>query len=315
MSRSGRQHVTHEIDISAPAEAVYQIIADASAWPRRFTPTVHAEKTDLDGSSERLHIWAYAGGEVKTWTSRRVLDEARHRVSFQQEVSSPPVASMGGEWIAAATADGRTRLTLHHDFEAVDDGPESIAWITKVTDQNSKTELANIKALAERWDQLRELEFTFKGSVQVNGPIEACYEFLYEAGRWPERLSHVARLELKEEVQNIQWMSMDTRTKDGQVHTTESVRVCFPAQRIVYKQLRTPALISAHTGEWLLEKTGDGVLATSWHAVTINEAAISTVLGEEATIASARDFVRTAIGGNSEITLGLTKAFAEEAHD
>jgi len=314
VSSTGRQHVTHMIDISAPADIVYRVVADAAAWPRRFAPTVHVEESNLDDSTQRLRIWAYAGGGVKTWTSRRALDSAGRRVSFRQEVSTPPVASMGGEWIAAAAAGG-TRLTLHHDFEAVGDDPDGIAWITGVTDQNSQSELASIKALAERWDQLNELEFTFESSLLINSPPEAVYGFLYQAGEWPRRLPHVSRLELREEVENIQLMSMDTRTKDGRVHTTESVRVCFPAQRITYKQISAPALVAAHTGEWIVEKTDDGVLATSRHAVTVNEAAISGVLGAEATVESAKDFLRTAIGGNSETTLGLAKAFAEAAHD
>jgi uncharacterized protein YndB with AHSA1/START domain len=311
VSPTGRHRATHEIDIAAPPQTVYRIIAEAEAWPQHFRPTVHVERDELDGSTERLRIWATANDEVKTWTSVRVLDDAGRRVTFRQEVSAPPVAAMGGEWICAPTPDGGTHLVLHHDFAAVDDDPAGVEWIRKATDRNSDTELANIKSLAERWDQIPDLVFSFSGSLLVQGPMEAAYEFLYQAAKWPERLPHVARLDLREDVENIQYMSMDTRAKNGSVHTTESARVCFPSARIVYKQVVMPALLAAHTGEWLLEKVAGGVLVTSRHTVTVNEPNIAKVLGADATVADARNFLRTAIGGNSEATLGLTKRYAE----
>ena len=47
------------------------------------------------------------------------------RISFRQEVSSPPVASMGGTWIVEAITADESRVRLLHDFRAVDDDPES----------------------------------------------------------------------------------------------------------------------------------------------------------------------------------------------
>jgi hypothetical protein len=307
-----RQHTTHEIDIAAPADIVYRIIADATSWPQYFRPTVHVERSEVDATTERLRIWATANDAVKAWTSRRHLDATGRRVRFEQEVSTPPVAFMGGEWIVDPGPGGSTRLVLTHEFAAVDDDPAGIEWITRATNRNSETELANIKTLAEGWDRLARLVFSFEGSVVVHGPLEAVYEFLYRADQWPDRLPHVARLELREDVENVQHMVMDTRAKNGSVHTTESGRVCFPSQRIVYKQLATPALLTAHTGEWLLEKGEDGgVLATSRHTITVNEAAIGTVLGPDATVESAKTFLRDVIGANSETTLRLAKEYAE----
>ncbi|MEV0804773.1 aromatase/cyclase [Micromonospora sp. NPDC050200] len=315
MSSSNRHHAEHAIDVDAPVDIVYRVIADAVAWPQHFRPTIHVERLETDGTTERLQIWATANDAVKTWTSRRVLDEAGHRVTFRQEVSAPPVASMGGEWLAAPRPYGGTRLTLRHDFTAMDDDPEGVAWIRRATDRNSDAELANIKAVAERWDRLGELAFSFDGSVTVDGPMELAYDFLHQAARWPERLPHVARLNLREDVEGIQHMAMDTRANNGSVHTTESVRVCFPGQRIVYKQLVTPALMTAHTGEWVLEKADGVVLVTSRHTIVVNESAITGVLGPDATVASARAFLQNAIGTNSEKTLRLAKAFAEAGGD
>ncbi|WP_018681639.1 aromatase/cyclase [Actinokineospora enzanensis] len=314
MSESTRTHLTHEIDIAAPPAAVYALIGDAAAWPRLFEPTIHVEQTALTDTTERLAIWATANGEVKSWTSHRVLDQAGRVITFQQEVSSPPVASMKGTWRVLDGANGGTKLVLEHDFTAVDDKPESLAWITEATNRNSETELANLKAVAERAEEVRELEFEFEDSVTVLASPETVYDFLYDASRWSERLPHVPDITLTEDEPNVQRMSMDTLARDGSVHTTESVRVCFPAERITYKQLRTPSLMTAHVGEWRIRKEGDAVTVTSWHAVVVNSANIGKVLGAEGTVESAKAFIRAAAGGNSQATLALAKKYAE-GHD
>ena len=306
-------HTTHRIDIDAPVGVVYGIIADATAWPQHFAPTIHVERSEIDSSTERLRIWADANGEVKNWTSVRSLDESGHRIGFRQEVSSPPVASMSGEWIITSRGDGAT-LTLTHDFEAAGGDPAGAEWITEATDRNSEKELANIKTLAEAWDRVGELVFSFEDSVLVDGSLDDIYDFLHDAGRWPERLPHVSRLELTEDVPHLQVMVMDTLAKDGSTHTTESVRVCYPGERIVYKQLVTPSLMAAHVGEWIFEQAGHSVRVTSWHRVTVREAMIAEVLGPDATVATARDFIRKAAGGNSAATLALAKKFTEAVH-
>ncbi len=118
-------------------------------------------------------------------------------------------------------------------------------------------------------------------------------------------------MRIEEDVPNLQTMEMDTRTADGSVHTTKSIRVCFPGERIVYKQVVLPALMTAHTGRWSLLPTATGVRAVSQHSVMVKDSAIRAVLGEDATLASAKAFIRTALGGNSTATLKLAKAHAE----
>lgn len=106
---------------------------------------------------------------------------------------------------------------------------------------------------------------------------------------------------------------MDTRTADGSMHTTESVRVCLRDEdRIVYKQTLTPALLRAHTGEWRITRAPEGgVDVTSRHSVIIRAEAVANVLGEKATVADARSFVRQALSRNSGMTLACAKEFAE----
>jgi aromatase len=311
MSQTALREVEHQITVEAPARAAYALIADVANWPRLFPPSVHVERLDATAPEERLRIWATANGEIKSWTSRRVLDHAGMRIQFRQEVTSPPVASMGGTWIVESITAGRSRVRLLHDFRAVDDDPDSLAWIEQAVDRNSRSELAALKANVELATGAANLVMTFEDSVAIKGSAADVYDFLNEAQHWSTRLPHVARSSLAEESPGVQLLEMDTQTKDGSTHTTTSVRVCFPHRLIAYKQIGLPALMTAHLGQWRIQETPDEVRVTSEHTVVINEENIHAVLGPEADVARAGSFVRTALSTNSLATLGHAKAYAE----
>ncbi|MBV1855591.1 aromatase/cyclase [Catellatospora tritici] len=307
------RNTVHEITVDAPAKIVYNLLADVTNWPRVFPPTVHIEQVEQDGDTERIRLWATANGEVKTWTSRRTLDPDELRITFRQEVSQPPVASMGGGWFVEQLSEDRSRVVLTHDFTAVGDDPDNIAWIDRAVEHNSTTELASLKAAAEEIAGLDELRLSFEDSLHINGQLSDVYDFINEADRWSERLPHVATVDLREDTPGIQQLSMDTRTADGSTHTTVSVRVCLPPDRIVYKQIKVPALMTLHTGYWQLTSEGDGVTATSQHTVVIKREAVEQILGVGATVADARAYVQKALSANSTATLRHAKAFAEGA--
>ncbi|GAA2248272.1 actinorhodin polyketide synthase bifunctional cyclase/dehydratase [Streptomyces ruber] len=312
MTESPLQETEHETHISAPPDAVFAVLADAPGWPAVFPPSVHVEQIERTGSGERIRIWATANGSLRTWTSRREFDERARRIRFRQEVSAHPVAAMGGEWTVEEAGDGGTRVRLTHDFRAVDDDPETIGWIHRAVDRNSEAELASLRSALERPDGTAPT--TFEDTVLVNGRAEDVYEFLYRSDLWPERLSHVARIAVKEEEPGLQHMEMDTLAADGSTHTTASVRVCSPERRvIVYKQLRTPALLSLHLGRWSVRPggDGDGIAVTSAHTVSVIRSAVPGILGERATETDAVDFVRRALGRNSLLTLEAAKRYAE----
>lgn len=314
MRQIGHHEVEHTITIDAPAERVFTLLAEVHNWPQLFPPTVYVDRVERSGDTERIRIWATANGEVKNWTSRRVLDEAGSRIEFRQEVSAPPVASMGGTWIIEPAAPGRSLVRLRHDYRAIDDDPEQLAWIEKAVDRNSRAELAALKANVEKATGPGASMFSFEDTITVDGAGKDVYDFLNEARLWEERLPHVARVALTEDSPGLQVLEMDTRTKDGSTHTTKSVRVCFPYHKIVYKQITLPALLSLHAGQWLItEDPGDGrgVTVTSRHTVAINEDNIAKVLGADADLATAGEFVRNALSGNSRATLGHAKDYAE----
>ncbi|MCX4851919.1 aromatase/cyclase [Streptomyces sp. NBC_00893] len=308
-----QEHRTlHSAAIQAPAEVVYDIIADVTRWPQFFAPNVHVEHLERDDTSERIHIWATANGEVKHWISRRELDRASLSVAFRQEVSQPPVASMGGKWVITPTSPAGCLLELYHDFTAVDGTAEGEEWIRAALDRNSAAELDGIKRIAELADQLGESMFTFDDTVHIDGAGKDVFDFLNRADLWPERLPHVARLELAEETPGLQVMAMDTRTADGSTHTTESVRVVFGEDRIVYKQTTVPALMTAHTGRWTIVPTErGGVDVTSRHTVIIKAEAVEKVLGEGKTVVDARAYIHRALSTNSTNTLKHARAYAE----
>jgi aromatase len=312
MAEQGAREVEHSIEIDAPADRVYGYIADAAHWPRMFPPSVHVERLEGDDRHEVIQIWATANGAAKTWRSRRDLDPAARRVRFRQVVSQPPVAAMGGTWIVEPLGGDRCRVRLRHDYRAVDDNPDGLAWIEQALDRNSTAELAALKANAERDAGGSPLLLSFDDAVRVAGRAKDVYDFLDRADLWQQRLPHVARVVLTEDPPGLQVLEMDTRTAQGTQHTTRSVRVCRPHRRIVYKQTVLPALLSLHTGEWSIEPDGDGLVVTSRHTVAIREEAVTEVLGAGADVARARAFLREALGGNSRATLNLAKEHAEQ---
>jgi aromatase len=312
-SANATRQAEHQITVDAPAERVYELIADVEGWPNMFDPTVHAECVESDGETERIRIWATANGAVKTWTSRRRLDPGALSIGFRQERSQHPVGGMGGTWAIEPLTDGTCRVRLLHDYFAATDDPADIDWITKAVDRNSTKELRALKSTAETGGSPAVL--TFDDTVEVNGKAKDVYDFLNEAQRWTERLPHVARVRLEEETPGLQVLEMDTRTKDGSVHTTRSVRVCEPHHWIIYKQIVLPALLGLHTGRWLIEeRSPERVSVTSEHTVRIEESRITSVLGADADLAAAQDFVRNALSGNSLATLRLAKTYAENGN-
>jgi hypothetical protein len=137
------------------------------------------------------------------------------------------------------------------------------------------------------------------------------YDFLARAQDWPQRLPHIDRLMLAEDVSDIQHLETDIRLPDGTVHSTSTVRVCFPETHIVYKQTRPPAVMRAHTGSYTLTRMPGGVRVTAQHTVLLRHETVASLLGPESTTDSVRAAVREVLRNLSLATLGRAKAFAE----
>lgn len=311
-SLPGHHDVEHETMVAAPAAEVYRLLVEVTGWPQIFPPSVHVEYLERSDNDERIQLWATANGEAKTWVSRRELAADARRISFRQERSTPPVAAMGGTWIVEPVSDDTCHVRLLHDYRAVDDDPANVAWIAAAVDRNSRSELAALTTHAELRGS-EELLVTLLDSVYIDGSARDAYEFVDEAQLWSERLPHVARVSLQEDTPGLQVLEMDTRTGDGSTHTTTSIRVTLPHERIAYKQIQVPALMTLHTGLWTFTDTADGgATASSQHTVVLNPDTVAGVLGPDAGIADARAYVSTALSTNSRATLGHAKAYAED---
>ncbi|WP_340561292.1 aromatase/cyclase [Streptomyces sp. GSL17-111] len=316
--------VDRTVAIDAPPGVVYRLIADITGWPQILSSIVHAEVVEdrLVGRAVReqtVRVWALAGERVESWTSRRILDPAAGEVSFEQVVTTEPVLRMGGVWRIEPTDDGATRLVLRHRYRTVPGGAAAAKRVAEAVEDNSRTSLAALRNHAELGERHDALQFAFRTAVDIAGSTEDVYAYLQHAERWPERLPHIVRTRLTGAGPGLAHLDMDSRTPDGSLHHTVSVRVCFPDRHtIVFKQRRLPVVMSAHTGRWQLAEiraaSGEPrVRATSWHTITLDPEGVRSTYGVEATTAEARQHLRATLSTNSGATLSHAKQYAEAA--
>jgi aromatase len=311
---------THAIEAEAPATTVYDLLAASGNWPAVFEPTVFVDPLErgeaADGASfERFRLWATVNGRVVSWSSRRELDPARLRITFRQEHSTPPIASMAGSWQVEQTGSGRCRITLVHEFTTVDGTEQSAQWITAALDRNSTAELGQLARLAgldARYAADGGLVDTFEDTFDIDAPPAAIYEFIDRGDLWQERLPHVEESVLVLGEDGAQHLALTTVTPDGGRHQTASTRIRVDSGRLAYKQDKTPELLLGHAGVWTVAPLDGGTRtrATSRHTFTLRPDAIEPVLGAGTTVASARAHMRQALGANSRATLEHAAKFA-----
>ncbi|RDI51629.1 aromatase/cyclase [Nocardia mexicana] len=298
---------THSIEIDADSGTVYDLLARAEYWPELFAPTLRVEYLHRAPDSEMLRIWARAGDDVKSWTSVRELDPAAGRITFRQTAPPAPIAAMAGTWTIEPVADGKTKLHLAHTFSAVGDEASVLEWIEQVTDENSRTELAGLKALAERHSETAEVR-TFSDSIRIAADPKAVHEFIWDAERWTEMLPHVKAIDVREYGPGVHALTMTTRSSVGE-HDTMSIRITDGHSRIEYKQLNLPPLLDLHLGSWTIDASGADTVLTSSHTVRLRpEHATAELQG--ANLDKARDALST----NSMSTMRIAKQRLESEH-
>lgn len=314
MEATHEQYTEHSRIVAAPAGVLYGLVADVTLWPALFGPSVHVRHLERSERAERFELWATVNGSVTSWVSRRTLDPDRLRVTFAQEVSRPPFASMGGEWLFRELPGGRTEVVLRHSFSPTSPRQEAVTRAVAALDRNSFEELAALARIAELGHPVEDLAFSFSDSVELPGAAEAAYAFVARADLWADRLPHVARVRLTEPSEGVQDLEMDTVTADGSRHTTRSVRVCRAPEWIAYKQRVTPRLLLGHSGLWTFTGGSDNAVLSSRHTVLLNPGAVAEVLGPDRSLADARDFVREALGRNSATTMTYAAQHAARTH-
>jgi aromatase len=307
-------------EVDAPAGVLYGLIADALRWPVFLPPTIHVEQLEFDGESERLRMWVTANGEIRSWTTRRVLDPVAHRIDFRQEVLPRPVTSMGGSWTVEPRGAERSLVTLRNDFVVTGNARADVDWVKRATAANTRAALDNLRQLADRWRRLDDLVLSFEESAHIDAAVEPVYAFLHRFGDRADAVPGATRIDLTESAPGVQLMTVELRAADGTTRTTESVRIGFPhAGRIVYKDIRDteqPALLAAHTGEWSVEPDawGTGVTVVARHHAVLDEDGVRQRYGEGAqAVRHAREALRARLAGQSAAALRLAREHAEGA--
>lgn len=311
------QQAEHFAEFGAPAERGYQLISDVALWPVLFGPCVAAEVLEKSATTELVRLWAVVGPTVRSWTSRRGFDEQALRVDFGQEEPSPPVTAMSGHWEFTRPAGGvdPARLVLRHEW-TTDGTPEQAAEIAQALDRNSTAEIAAVRRWAEQPVAPAELVFSFTDSMFIPSAPAPVYDFLYRADLWPQRLAHVSRVDLETAAEPVaggwvQTMDMRTIAGDGSTHGTRSVRLCFPDERIVYKQTIVPRGLLGHCGEWIIRPARGGVTVLARHTFALDPATPADIFGLGTTLDDAKQLVRKNLSGNSRQTLAGARDFAD----
>ncbi|MET8976879.1 aromatase/cyclase [Streptomyces sp. NPDC004539] len=307
-------HARHEIEVEASPSAVYELITNVSLWPVIFRPTVHTEVLERTARGDRFEIWAtLAGSEVSAWRSRRAFDAAGWRVTFGQDHENPLFGRMGGGWTCVPLAGGRTRVVLEHRCTPPPDRAGARERIVRDLDTNGAAELDALRTVSVLPGGFDRWRSTFTESVELAGPAKAAREFVWDADRWPERLPHVAGLDLVEQPGGAQEMTMETRAPDGSVHTTRSVRLLLPDGSIVYKQTRPPRALLGHSGRWDFRSGPAGSSMSSTHTVLLDPAGAAEVFGAGVPAREAVHRVRTALSANSRVTMERAALYCASA--
>ncbi|MFE9427055.1 hypothetical protein ACFYNO_29275 [Kitasatospora sp. NPDC006697] len=298
------------VPVAAPAGVVYGMLADTLRWPLFLASYVHVEQLDFDGVEEQLLVWEIEADRVRSQHARRTLDPQARAVSFEQRDADWPGDTATGRWSVEPQGPDRSLLTLRQERPWAGASPTTPGLL----EAEVRGRLARVREMAERWDRLDELLFSFENRVHVRGAAELVYDFLYRIGDWADLLPHVEWTTVTEDRPGVQFAAVGScAAPDGGSSASEAVRLCFPhAGRIVHKERTTPALIAAHSGEWSLLPDEDGVTVVSAHQVMLRASDMVPVLGEGACPADAREYVREWLGRADAEVLGLAKWYAED---
>jgi C7-C12 aromatase (ARO/CYC) len=297
--------------VAAPMEVVRGLVVDVVGWTQLYRPAVHAEYLERNDDDDLIQQWSIVNDHtVRTWRARRWLENGGRRVVYVHEPADAPFADLRGDFTFERRAGAATAVQMSHEFSLRQDNDEVAASTLESMERRSKEYLETLKYAAESREELARLTISFEDPLFVVGAVEDAYTYLYEADKWPERIPHVTRLVLEENIPNIQFFDMDTVSADGSEHTTRSVRICLP-QKIVYKQIQPPKTLDAHTGHWLFTETPEGVIVSARHTATIRPSALH-LFGEQTTVQAARKYLRRVLSTNSMGNLRLAKAYAEE---
>ena len=137
-------HYEQTIDIAAPPDAVWRVLADVERWPE-WTPSMRSVKLESDGpfavgSRAKLGV---AGAPMSSMWEVTSLGAGR---SFVWESAQPGMRTIAGHYIEATDAGSRVRLTIDMN------GPLATLmspYLMRVTRRNVTQEAEGLKRRSE----------------------------------------------------------------------------------------------------------------------------------------------------------------------
>ncbi|GAC1308574.1 MAG: hypothetical protein NVS2B3_04590 [Vulcanimicrobiaceae bacterium] len=143
-------HTSNEIEIAAPAEAIYALAAATERWPEILPHYRYVRVVARDGATRVVEMGATRDGIPISWTAEQTDDALRPEIRFRHIRGW--TRGMDVRWRFEPSAMG-TRVTIDHQLQFR--FPFASEWLGRhvvgdffVRDVASKT-LARIKALAE----------------------------------------------------------------------------------------------------------------------------------------------------------------------
>lgn len=312
MARSFTAKAEYEVVVRASAAAVYRLLAEPENWPLMFQPFVHLEPLGIDRGLERIGMWTTSGEAVKHWVVLRRLEKDRLRLEFRPGIVPPPLEFTERHWSVEPLSDSECVARLIHDYRVATDDPATLETVRHQIDEIADAELAAVRAMAELEASSPELRLTLHDTVDIDGPPAAVYDFLYEAGHWPDRMPHVARVDLLHDTQDAQMVEMRTREAGGGLLTTKTARVGFPHRLIAYKHLLLPPIGKSHCVCLRIEGAPHGTTVTCVQDVVLSESGVAELLGEGARLRTARDFAQRELSSKMRLILDHAKRYVEQ---
>ncbi|MFF7715699.1 SRPBCC family protein [Streptomyces sp. NPDC007988] len=252
----------HSVTVEAPVELVFDLVADVEQHRRIFNSVIHTAYAERGEDSERVERWSWIQplDSVRAWRARRELDRAAGRITFVHENPAAPLTAATGEWSFKPQSGGVTEVELRHEY-TLDGTAAGGEEAVQLLDRGATAQLEQLKSFVDARDDIAELEVSYEAQLVIDEPIEDVYNYFYEADRWNERIPHCLSASAKEDIEHLQVVVMDVQVPSGALHTTKQARVCFPNEKIIWRQLEgLPPLDDMLYGYMYFEQTPEGVL-------------------------------------------------------
>ncbi|EWC63320.1 Aromatase [Actinokineospora spheciospongiae] len=279
--------------MDAAADTLFDLIAEVEQAKRVFTTVIHTEYLRREETSDRVERWSWDDktGVVRNWRASRTLDRGAGRITFRHENPPAGLDSVTGEWTFKPLSADRTTVELRHDFQAADQ------QAGERLDRGAATQLAQLARFAADLERIREYEVSYEVELLIPASADELYDYFSDAARWPERIPHCLSVRLSEDVAPAQVVEMDVQVPSGAVHTTKQARICFPGEKVVWRQLAgLPPLDDALFGYMSFTPTEGGVLARAGSTELLKPRAVAK-RGWEAQ--EAKDHVAEVRGGRN----------------